>query len=98
MWRLFILLSFSQSGVVQVNRPLDRERIAEYTLTITVKDNPENPRIARRVSTVQLFISYLHIFLSLIFHLIFYFYNSQICKLPLHIRLLINSMYLLHRG
>ncbi|XP_046692113.1 cadherin-23 isoform X2 [Silurus meridionalis] len=38
------------SGVVQVNRPLDRERIAEYTLTITVKDNPENQRIARRDS------------------------------------------------
>ncbi|XP_073729673.1 cadherin-23 isoform X1 [Misgurnus anguillicaudatus] len=36
------------SGVVQVNRPLDRERVAEYRLTITVKDNPENPRIARR--------------------------------------------------
>uniref|UniRef100_A0AAR2J7Y9 Cadherin-23 n=1 Tax=Pygocentrus nattereri TaxID=42514 RepID=A0AAR2J7Y9_PYGNA len=40
------------SGVVQVNRPLDRERVAEYTLTITVKDNPENPRIARRDSDV----------------------------------------------
>ncbi|XP_075331797.1 cadherin-23 isoform X2 [Odontesthes bonariensis] len=38
------------TGVVQVNRPLDRERAAEYTLTITVKDNPENPRIARRDS------------------------------------------------
>ncbi|XP_027861757.1 cadherin-23 isoform X2 [Xiphophorus couchianus] len=38
------------SGVVQVNRPLDRELVAEYTLTITVKDNPENPRIARRDS------------------------------------------------
>ncbi|XP_057704908.1 cadherin-23 isoform X1 [Corythoichthys intestinalis] len=38
------------SGVVQVNRPLDRERVAEYRLTITVKDNPENPRIARRDS------------------------------------------------
>ncbi|KAM4730337.1 cadherin-23 [Anableps anableps] len=31
------------TGVVQVNRPLDRERVAEYTLTITVKDNPEQP-------------------------------------------------------
>ncbi|XP_049336962.1 cadherin-23 isoform X2 [Astyanax mexicanus] len=40
------------SGVVQVNRPLDRERVAEYLLTITVKDNPENPRIARRDSDV----------------------------------------------
>ncbi|TST98568.1 Cadherin-23 [Bagarius yarrelli] len=40
------------SGVVQVNRPLDRERVAEYTLTITVKDNPENPRIARRDSEI----------------------------------------------
>ncbi|XP_061601899.1 cadherin-23 [Cololabis saira] len=38
------------TGVVKVNRPLDRERVAEYTLTITVKDNPENPRIARRDS------------------------------------------------
>ncbi|CAG04741.1 unnamed protein product [Tetraodon nigroviridis] len=38
------------SGVVLVNRPLDRERVAEYTLTITVKDNPENSRIARRDS------------------------------------------------
>ncbi|KAA0718279.1 Cadherin-23 Otocadherin [Triplophysa tibetana] len=38
------------SGVVQVNRPLDRERVAEYRLTITVKDNPDNPRIARRDS------------------------------------------------
>ncbi|CAK6436391.1 unnamed protein product [Pipistrellus nathusii] len=36
------------SGVVTVNRPLDRERIPEYKLTISVKDNPENPRIARR--------------------------------------------------
>ncbi|XP_019902910.3 cadherin-23 isoform X4 [Esox lucius] len=38
------------TGVVQVNRPLDREWVAEYILTITVKDNPENPRIARRDS------------------------------------------------
>ncbi|KAL2082877.1 hypothetical protein ACEWY4_020650 [Coilia grayii] len=38
------------TGVVQVNRPLDRERIEEYRLTVTVKDNPENPRIARRDS------------------------------------------------
>uniref|UniRef100_A0A8C7LMU9 Cadherin-23 n=1 Tax=Oncorhynchus mykiss TaxID=8022 RepID=A0A8C7LMU9_ONCMY len=37
------------TGVVQVNRPLDRERVAEYRLAITVKDNPENSRIARRV-------------------------------------------------
>lgn len=41
-----------QTGVVQVNRPLDRERVAEYRLTITVKDNPENPRIARRVTSL----------------------------------------------
>lgn len=34
-----------------VNRPLDRERVAEYRLTITVKDNPENIRNARRVIT-----------------------------------------------
>uniref|UniRef100_A0A673BQ12 Cadherin-23 n=1 Tax=Sphaeramia orbicularis TaxID=375764 RepID=A0A673BQ12_9TELE len=38
------------TGVVHVNRPLDRERVAQYVLTITVKDNPENPRIARRDS------------------------------------------------
>ncbi|XP_069651909.1 cadherin-23 isoform X2 [Haliaeetus albicilla] len=36
------------SGIVYVNRPLDRERLAEYRLTITVKDNPENIRNARR--------------------------------------------------
>ncbi|XP_041116855.1 cadherin-23-like isoform X4 [Polyodon spathula] len=38
------------TGVVLVNRPLDRERVSEYRLTVTVKDNPENPRIARRDS------------------------------------------------
>uniref|UniRef100_A0A4W3GSP8 Cadherin-23 n=1 Tax=Callorhinchus milii TaxID=7868 RepID=A0A4W3GSP8_CALMI len=38
------------SGSVYVNRPLDRERTEEYRLTITVKDNPENPRHARRDS------------------------------------------------
>ncbi|KAI4812223.1 hypothetical protein KUCAC02_023628, partial [Chaenocephalus aceratus] len=38
------------TGVVQVNRPLDRERVSEYRLTITVNDNPENPRVARRDS------------------------------------------------
>ncbi|XP_078284733.1 cadherin-23 [Rhinoraja longicauda] len=37
-------------GVIYVNRPLDREQIAEYRLTITVKDSPENPRHARRDS------------------------------------------------
>uniref|UniRef100_I3M2D2 Cadherin-23 n=1 Tax=Ictidomys tridecemlineatus TaxID=43179 RepID=I3M2D2_ICTTR len=37
------------TGIVTVNRPLDRERIPEYKLTISVKDNPENPRIARKV-------------------------------------------------
>ncbi|XP_046509156.1 cadherin-23 isoform X1 [Equus quagga] len=36
------------TGIVTVNRPLDRERIPEYKLTISVKDNPDNPRIARR--------------------------------------------------
>uniref|UniRef100_A0A3Q2DLG3 Cadherin-23 n=1 Tax=Cyprinodon variegatus TaxID=28743 RepID=A0A3Q2DLG3_CYPVA len=41
------------TGVVQVNRPLDRERVAEYILTITVRDNPENPRIARRVTPLS---------------------------------------------
>lgn len=34
-----------------VNRPLDRERVPEYRLTVTVKDNPENIRNARRVIT-----------------------------------------------
>ncbi|XP_032868636.1 cadherin-23 isoform X2 [Amblyraja radiata] len=37
-------------GVIYVNRPLDREQTAEYRLTITVKDSPENPRHARRDS------------------------------------------------
>lgn len=41
--------STSQTGIVTVNRPLDRERIPDYKLTISVKDNPDNPRIARRV-------------------------------------------------
>nr|XP_014343935.1 PREDICTED: cadherin-23 [Latimeria chalumnae] len=38
------------SGVVYVNRPLDRERVSEYRLTVTVKDNPENARYSRRDS------------------------------------------------
>ncbi|NXV11750.1 CAD23 protein, partial [Cepphus grylle] len=38
----------STSGIIYVNRPLDRERVAEYRLTVTVKDNPENIRNARR--------------------------------------------------
>ncbi|XP_069741657.1 cadherin-23 isoform X3 [Narcine bancroftii] len=38
------------NGVIYVNRPLDREQTAEYRLTITVKDSPENPRHARRDS------------------------------------------------
>ena len=42
-------VSTSQTGIITVNRPLDREQIPEYRLTISVKDNPENPRIARRV-------------------------------------------------
>ncbi|XP_040588539.1 LOW QUALITY PROTEIN: cadherin-23 [Mesocricetus auratus] len=36
------------TGIVTVNRPLDRERVPEYRLTVSVKDNPENPRIARK--------------------------------------------------
>nr|XP_048307676.1 cadherin-23 isoform X3 [Myodes glareolus] len=36
------------TGIVTVNRPLDREHIPEYRLTVSVKDNPENPRIARK--------------------------------------------------
>uniref|UniRef100_A0A8D0BYG7 Cadherin-23 n=1 Tax=Salvator merianae TaxID=96440 RepID=A0A8D0BYG7_SALMN len=38
----------STTGIVYVNGPLDRERVSEYKLTITVKDNPENSRNARR--------------------------------------------------
>ncbi|KAM6106069.1 LOW QUALITY PROTEIN: cadherin-23 [Pterocles gutturalis] len=38
----------STSGIIYVNCPLDRERVAEYRLTVTVKDNPENIRNARR--------------------------------------------------
>ncbi|ETE62569.1 Cadherin-23, partial [Ophiophagus hannah] len=40
----------STTGIVYVNRPLDRERVSEYRLSITVKDNPENARNARRSS------------------------------------------------
>ncbi|KAE8591215.1 hypothetical protein XENTR_v10018345 [Xenopus tropicalis] len=36
------------TGIVYVNRQLDREKISEYKLTITVKDNPENARNSRR--------------------------------------------------
>ncbi|XP_015278377.1 PREDICTED: cadherin-23 [Gekko japonicus] len=36
------------TGIVCVNRPLDRELVPEYKLTVTVKDNPENARNARR--------------------------------------------------
>ncbi|XP_042313490.1 cadherin-23 isoform X2 [Sceloporus undulatus] len=36
------------TGIVYVNHPLDRERVSEYRLTVTVKDNPENARNARR--------------------------------------------------
>ncbi|XP_060097159.1 cadherin-23 isoform X1 [Heteronotia binoei] len=36
------------TGIVYVNRPLDREVVSEYKLTVTVKDNPENARNARR--------------------------------------------------
>ncbi|KAH0623538.1 hypothetical protein JD844_006392, partial [Phrynosoma platyrhinos] len=36
------------TGIVYVNHPLDRERVSEYRLTVTVKDNPENTRNARR--------------------------------------------------
>ncbi|CAM5128938.1 unnamed protein product [Eretmochelys imbricata] len=36
------------TGIVYVSRPLDREQVAEYKLTVTVKDNPENTRNARR--------------------------------------------------
>ncbi|CAH2321279.1 cadherin-23 isoform X2 [Pelobates cultripes] len=36
------------TGVVSVNRQLDREKINEYRLTVTVRDNPENTRNSRR--------------------------------------------------
>ncbi|XP_063814849.1 cadherin-23 isoform X2 [Pseudophryne corroboree] len=36
------------SGIVYVNRQLDREKVSEYRLTVTVKDNPENIRNSRR--------------------------------------------------
>nr|XP_016847668.1 PREDICTED: cadherin-23 isoform X1 [Anolis carolinensis]XP_016847669.1 PREDICTED: cadherin-23 isoform X1 [Anolis carolinensis] len=36
------------TGIIYVNHPLDRERVSEYRLTVTVKDNPENSRNARR--------------------------------------------------
>ncbi|XP_060130890.1 cadherin-23 isoform X1 [Zootoca vivipara] len=36
------------TGIVYINRPLDRERVSKYSLTVTVKDNPENARNARR--------------------------------------------------
>ncbi|KAJ6657745.1 hypothetical protein lerEdw1_001932 [Lerista edwardsae] len=36
------------TGIVYINRPLDRESVSEYRLTVTVKDNPENARNARR--------------------------------------------------
>ncbi|KAM4636899.1 cadherin-23 [Discoglossus pictus] len=36
------------SGIVYVNRQLDREKVSEYRLTVTVKDNPENARNSRR--------------------------------------------------
>uniref|UniRef100_A0A8C5W6C9 Cadherin-23 n=1 Tax=Leptobrachium leishanense TaxID=445787 RepID=A0A8C5W6C9_9ANUR len=36
------------TGIVYVNRPLDREKVGEYRLTVTVKDNPENARNSRR--------------------------------------------------
>ncbi|KAM4702929.1 cadherin-23 [Rhinophrynus dorsalis] len=36
------------TGIVYVNRQLDREKISEYKLTVTVKDNPENARNSRR--------------------------------------------------
>ncbi|XP_053307224.1 cadherin-23 [Spea bombifrons] len=36
------------TGVVYVNRQLDREKVAEYKLTVTVRDNPENVRNSRR--------------------------------------------------
>ncbi|KAM9327300.1 cadherin-23 [Gastrophryne carolinensis] len=36
------------TGIVYVNRTLDREKVPEYRLTITVKDNPENSRNSRK--------------------------------------------------
>ncbi|XP_075466716.1 cadherin-23 isoform X3 [Ascaphus truei] len=36
------------TGIVYVNRQLDREKVSEHRLTVTVKDNPENGRNSRR--------------------------------------------------
>ncbi|XP_029464800.1 cadherin-23 isoform X2 [Rhinatrema bivittatum] len=36
------------TGAIYVNRQLDREKVPEYRLTITVRDNPENMRNSRR--------------------------------------------------
>ncbi|KAM8924599.1 cadherin-23 [Pelodytes ibericus] len=36
------------TGMVYMNRQLDREKVGEYSLTVTVKDNPENARNSRR--------------------------------------------------
>uniref|UniRef100_S4RP29 Cadherin-related 23 n=1 Tax=Petromyzon marinus TaxID=7757 RepID=S4RP29_PETMA len=44
----------SQTGLVYVNRPLDRERVAEYRLTLTVRDNPDNPSYARKDSDIMI--------------------------------------------
>ncbi|XP_043912879.1 cadherin-23 [Protopterus annectens] len=38
------------TGFMYVNRPLDRERVSEYRLTVTVKDNPDNARNSRKDS------------------------------------------------
>ncbi|XP_078716087.1 cadherin-23 [Lampetra fluviatilis] len=42
------------TGLVYVNRPLDRERLAEYRLTLTVRDNPDNPSYARKDSDIMI--------------------------------------------
>ncbi|XP_069096663.1 cadherin-23-like [Pleurodeles waltl] len=36
------------TGIIYVNRQLDREKVPQYQLTVTVRDNPENMRNSRR--------------------------------------------------
>ncbi|XP_069466825.1 cadherin-23 isoform X1 [Ambystoma mexicanum] len=36
------------TGMIYVNHQLDREKVSEYRLTVTVRDNPENMRNSRR--------------------------------------------------
>lgn len=72
-----------QTGIVYVNRPLDREKIAEYKLTVSVKDNPENARNSRKVilnKIEQCSILNIHTWALLNFeHTYIYVFNYVIC-------------------